>query len=124
MRLRELDASFVGEANEKGFRHLDGIDGAQGVMFQCPKCAGQCQSGEEDGRKFFIGAHYILCWFRNPINALPVPDSLDPKPGRWNAKGTGLDDLTFVPPGSVSVLLQGAGCGYHGFIRDGEATLS
>ncbi len=55
------------------------------------------------------------------------PDDLDPK-GRWTPSGTGLDDLTFVPGNparAVSVLLTNPdGCGWHGYIRDGEATLS
>src|SRR5205823_3280847 len=107
---------------------------ADGVQFQCPLCAERLANarkatgntepgtagevGEEGGRRFVRGAHYVICWFRGK-----VPDDLNPKPGRWTPSGTGLDDLTFVPgtPAlAVSVLLT-SGCGWHSFVRDGEA---
>jgi hypothetical protein len=68
-------------------------------------------------RRFVAGAHFVLCWFKDR----GVPDTQDPKPGRWNPSGTGLHDLTFVPPGAVSVLLTG-GCDWHGFVKNGDAT--
>ena len=89
---------------------VDKLEEADGVWFLCPKCfAGN------GGR---IGTHAVLCWFVGR-----VPDDVDPKPGRWTPKGTGLSDLTFVPSAgrSQSVLLTG-GCGWHGFVIDGDAT--
>ena len=140
MRLRDLNAQFVGRWHDdratggsSGYRQLgDQLDGAQGVMFQCPKCAIGKERGEEveDGvtRRFVRGAHYVICWFRNPRNAVPVPPEADPKPGRWwvEASCTGLDDLTFghgEPSMAKSVLLMG-GCDWHGFVVNGEATES
>lgn len=75
---------------------------AHGVTFQCPQCAS-------------TSGHYVICWFSG------VPPEIAPKPGRWNPAGKTLDDLTFVPPGAVSVKLNG-GCNWHGFVRDGDAT--
>lgn len=130
-RLRDLDAEFVGEWSEKSHRRLPSIEGAQGLMFQCPKCAIGKEYGEEisdaDGtrRGFWRGAHHVLCWFTNPRGAPPVPDSADPKPGRWtiSPQTTGIDDITFiVGPYSNSVLLTGAGCQWHGFVTNGDAT--
>lgn len=126
MRLSELDAEFLGKYRiEDGhvcYSRVPSLQGAQGVMFQCPKCAESCERGQEGSRRFFVGAHYIICWFAKPIGAEPVPDHADPKPGRWTPQGTGLDDLTFVPgdpPMAVSVLLT-SGCGWHGYVRNGE----
>lgn len=126
MRLRDLDAHFIGEykINSEGcatYRMVEDMRDAQGVMFQCPKCAQGKPTGEEDGRKFVAGAHSIICWFMHPINSQQVPDEASPKPGRWIAAGTGLDDLTFVGPNAASVLLTG-GCNWHGFVKNGEAT--
>lgn len=128
MRLRDLDAEFVGTAHtENGSRcytRQDSIAGAQGLIFQCPKCAEGKERGEEDGRGHFKGAHYVLCWFRNPIGAEPVPADWTPGPGRWWVEsGSTIDDITFghgVPPMAKSVLLT-AGCGWHGFVERGEA---
>lgn len=128
MRLRELGAEFIGRYRvENGHvchTRQDTLEGAQGVMFQCPKCADGLERGEEDGRQFFRGAHYVICWFRNPRGAEPVPADATPGPGRWWAEGTGLDDLTFThgePSMAKSVLLT-AGCGWHGFVENGDAT--
>ena len=82
---------------------------ADGVMFLCPKCYA------ENGGP--VGTHRVICWFVGK-----VPDDVDPKPGRWTPRGTGLSDLTFVPSEgrTQSVLLTG-GCGWHGFVVDGAA---
>jgi hypothetical protein len=85
---------------------------AQGVRFLCPACFAK------NGGK--VGTHMVVCWSRSR----GVPDDVDPKPGRWTLDGTGMDDLTLNgdPPGNArSVLLLG-GCGWHGFITNGEAT--
>lgn len=118
MNLRKLDAQFLRyvDANHNG--HVDTLEAADGVMFQCPLCAQGKETGEEDGRQFVRGAHYVICWFVGK-----APDGATPGPGRWIPSGSGLDDLTFIGPAAASVLLNG-GCGWHGFIRNGEATLS
>lgn len=124
MRLTDLDARFLGryrvEDGHACYSEVDSLDEAQGVIFQCPKCAAGCERGEEDGRRFAIGAHSVLCWFANPRTGVRVPDDADPKPGRWYAAGTSLDDLTFTGPGACSVLLT-SGCGWHGFVSNGDA---
>ncbi len=127
MRLLDLDAHFLGKYNEvdKSHYQLDSIENAQGVMFQCPKCSiGKEKSQEtKDGktRRFVKGAHYVICWFANPRNSPRVPDDASPGPGRWYFEGDSLDNLTFTGPGACSVLLT-SGCGWHGFIKNGDAT--
>lgn len=122
MRLRDLDASFVGEVNGSSSKQLSDVDGAQGIMFQCPKCAQGKEVQEKDGERFVIGVHYVLCWFSNPRNAEKVPISLAPTPGRWQFEGNSIDDITFIGPDAASVLLFG-GCSWHGFIRNGDASV-
>jgi hypothetical protein len=91
----------------KAFREVDNLADADGICFLCPKCFVDNHGS--------VGTHSVICWF-----AGRVPDDLDPRPGRWNPAGTGIDDLTFVGPGAASVLLTG-GCGWHGFVKDGRA---
>lgn len=110
MRLRDLDAELLTYLNEKEFRtDATSVAEASGVMFLCPKCY-VANNGK-------VGTHRVLCWFVGR----GVPDDIDPKPGRWNPSGTSIDDLTFVGPGAVSVLLT-SGCGWHGFVRQGDAS--
>jgi hypothetical protein len=89
---------------------VDTLAEADGVWFLCPKCY-----AEKGGA---VGTHTVICWFVGK-----VPDDIDPKPGRWTPTGTGLSDLTFVPSEgrTQSVLLTG-GCGWHGFVVNGDAT--
>jgi hypothetical protein len=107
-RLSELDARFlmVDKEDLKLMHMVESLAEADGVLFLCPKCF-----ADNNGP---IGTHSIICWFRGK-----VPDDLNPKPGRWNPSGTGLDDLTFVGPGACSVLLT-SGCNWHGHVKDGN----
>jgi hypothetical protein len=116
MRLRDLEAKFLKiksiapPAPHTVFELIDSLADAQGIQFLCPKCFA-ANGGN-------VGTHGVICWF----NGRGVPDDLDPKPGRWNPSGTGYDDLTFVGPGAVSVLMTNPkGCGWHGFVKDGNA---
>lgn len=130
MRLAKLDAQFIGHWSPTGYRRQVSIVGAQGLLFQCPACAVGKEYGEEEDpivghRGFWRGAHYIICWFRNPRDADPVPPEAVPNPGRWWITGESIEDLSFVsgePPMAHSVLLTGPGCGWHGFVTNGDAT--
>lgn len=110
MRISQLKAELIWKLDpiDLSFRSdCESIAEAQGVQFLCPKCYAE-NNGE-------VGTHAIMCWFNNR----GVPDRVQPAPGRWNAAGTTIEDLTFVGPGNVSVLLLGPGCGYHGLIEKG-----
>ncbi len=109
-KLRELEAEFLKITGDRTYQCKDvSFEEAQGVIFLCPKCF-LANSGSR-------GTHSVICWFAGK----GVPDDLHPKPGRWNPSGTGIEDLTFVEPGAVSVLLTGPGCGWHGFVKNGRA---
>lgn len=109
--LRELDAWFlkyVKEPDAVYYQQTENLAEADGVEFLCPRCF--------ENNKGEVGTHKVLCWFVGK-----VADDVFPRPGRWNPSGTGLDDLTFVQPGAVSVLLTGPGCGWHGYVQNGRA---
>lgn len=106
MRLTELNPSFVKRDDDKRFHDVTTLNEADGVMFLCPKCF--IANGGE------VGTHSVLCWSPG------VPQTTDPKPGRWNLIGTGFGDLSLVA-GSSSVKLT-QGCMWHGFVTNGEVT--
>ena len=108
-KLVDLEARLLKHEGDRSMQIVDTLAEADGIMFLCPKCF-----AENSGN---VGTHSVICWFVGK-----VPDTLNPKPGRWTPQGTGLDDLSFVPsPGlSHSVLLM-SGCNWHGFVTNGEA---
>lgn len=89
--------AFPGKRTIEGMTHAESLQDADGIRFTCPKC----------------GAHQVIVWFRGR-----VPDSATPGPGRWTATGGSFDDLTLTP----SINLSGPGCGWHGFVTNGEVT--
>jgi hypothetical protein len=114
-RLVDLKPRFLRYAPEDGreiFATVETLAEAQGIMFLCPLCF--------DRNKGSVGTHGVICWSASR----GVPAEASPKPGRWRLDGTGMHDLTLNadPPASSarSVLITG-GCGWHGFITDGEA---
>lgn len=116
MKLTELDPKFIAVVPRAdgihSHREVEAIAEAQGVRFACPLCTAR----SEDGRR---GVHDVICWSADR----GTPDDFEPGPGRWALVGTGLHDLTLDGERGKtrSVLLQG-GCGWHGFITNGEAT--
>lgn len=119
MKLTDLDARFVVLLEGgNGYGYVDTLEEADGVMFQCPKCSEGRAKGSDERRNYVLGAHYVLCWFRDR-----VPKEEPPK-GRWTPEGTGLHDLTFVagiPPEAFSVLSH-CPTNWHGYVKNGEAT--
>jgi len=109
--LRKLEAELLWQIapDFKSFRtDAPDVAHAQGIKFLCPVCF------TKNGGP--VGTHLVICWFSG------VPQKIDPRPGRWNPEGTSIDDITFVGPGAASVKLTG-GCNWHGFIKNGCATL-
>jgi hypothetical protein len=109
-RLVDLEARFI-RSTENGWRCVDDKADAQGVMFLCPKCF------TENGGS--AGTHMVVCW----SESAGAPADAVPGPGRWKMDGTSIDDLTLnadPPRGARSVALSG-GCGWHGFVTNGDA---
>lgn len=102
-----LQARFV-RRTDGGYKTVKNLADADGIMFLCPKCYRANGSS--------IGTHSILCWRPR------VGPEHRPGPGRWELTGLTLGDVTLKGAGGAgdSVHLQNH-CGWHGFIRDGEA---
>ena len=97
MKLTDLEPQLTRIAGPDRYEDVTTLQNAQGLMFECP-----------------CGGHSVLVWFRDR----GVPGSERPGPGRWQVSGSGYSDLTLSP----SVHLTGAGCGWHGFVTNGEVT--
>jgi len=115
MDLADLEPQFMRWALVDGgqvLSHVDTLAEASGIRFLCPLCFAKNHGA--------VGTHAIICWSRSR----GVPDSADPKPGRWTMEGTGYSDLTLNgdPPGRARSILLTGGCGWHGFITKGKAT--
>jgi hypothetical protein len=100
MKLTDLNPSFF-DSGGPGVYHADGtpvpLRLGVGLIFDCPcsKCG-----------------HHIGIDFNNPLDGGPP---LEPRRSRWQRTGDTLQTLTVSP----SILRHG-GCGWHGWIRDGE----
>lgn len=104
MRLVDLNPQFYGYGGE-GISDKYGNPSHErtgiGLLCDCP--CGKCGN--------LLGVP-----FANPIDGQPPPGSLGPR--GWERTGETFDTLTLSP----SILRNRAkgGCGWHGFIRNGE----
>ena len=73
-----------------------------GIWFKCP-----CPALHDEFDRVFVA-------FRNPLDGGPC---LDGSGHRWDREGESFDTLTLRP----SILRLG-GCGWHGFVTNGEVT--
>lgn len=103
MRLAELNAEFLGAGGEGIFR-ADGSPAPQrdgvGVMLDCP-----CQSC---GERLYVP-------FANPIDG---GESVEPR--GWERTGDTIETLTLRP--SIWRHPDKGGCGWHGWVTNGEVT--
>ncbi len=131
--LRDLEAKFIryeaGVAHKGHGRHLpDGtiqwggfpvdtfvqvetLAEAQGLWFLCPAC--YAKNGGN------VGTHGVRVFFHGRgvpdrgVDGEVLGKNEAGQPVRWTVvAGTGLDDLQLSP----SILLQGGGCQWHGFV--------
>lgn len=112
--LAQLEAKFIRYERRDGhefFIDVETIGEAQGVKFLCPKCFA--------ANKGPVGTHMVVCWSRSR----GVPDDVEPRPV---LTGTGIADLTLNadPPGTARSIQLTGGCGWHGFINSGRATVA
>ncbi len=100
MKLTNLDATFVRYTGRGCHQDVSTFAEANGVLFDCPKCAG-------------TNGHSVLVWFKGaPLDAVPGP-------ARWSASGSSLEDLTLSP--SVDLTSGGTRDCWHGFVTNGVA---
>jgi hypothetical protein len=84
-----------------------------GISFDCPcaTCVAQRTGNEDDD--FYLR---VFVGFSNPIDGGPPHD---PRPGaQWQRTGERFDALTLTP--SILRRKEKGGCGWHGFITNGE----
>lgn len=112
VKLTELSPKFLKLSSSKEFYKVEKIEDAQGIMFLCPLCF--ARNGKKEG------THSVICWSRSR----GVPDEQSPGPGRWKIEGTGFEDLTLNadPPNQARSVALSGGCGWHGFVTNGEAS--
>jgi uncharacterized protein DUF6527 len=93
------------------YRHpVETLAEAQGIFFLCPVCFTK--------NKGPVGTHLCEVTFSGrEVKDEDGVHGVDGKPTRWNVTGTGFIDLSTTP----SILLIG-GCGWHGYITNGEVT--
>lgn len=110
MKLTELKARFIGAGGEgifnvsaNGERTPAPERRGIGVMLDCP--CGKC------GVDLYVPFH-------NPLDGGPPVDLHGAK---WNREGDTIETLTLSP--SILRTVEKGGCGWHGFIRNGEAVL-
>jgi hypothetical protein len=123
MRLRDLNARFLKQADpaSRSVRLDDGIEGAQGVIFQCPRCAAGKEIVEEEGRRFVRGVHSVRIFFSNPFGVAVAPQEVDDNP-RWEVSGSCIDDLTLSPSVNLDLPENGPDCcRWHGWVKSGDA---
>ena len=104
--LKELNARFVGAGGE-GVFNADGSPAPQrtgvGVALDCP--CGKCDE-----------YHWLFVPFTNPIDGGPAVEHL----GRptWQRTGDTIETLTLSP--SILRSIEKGGCGWHGYIENGQ----
>lgn len=107
MKLTDLNPSFVNAGGE-GIFQIDGQPSTRrvgiGLMFTCP--CGQC---DED--------HDCYVDFANPLDGGPRHVADGPA---WTRTGDSFETLTLTP--SIHRVKEKGGCGWHGFITNGEVT--
>ena len=114
MKLTDLEPKFVRYNTHDGieYTNFEGItfNNAQGIWFLCPICF-----MKNNGP---VGTHSIDVTFKDR-GALDNQGShgTNGQPTRWTVTGSSFDDLTTQP----SILL-GGGCGWHGYITNGQVT--
>lgn len=109
--LKQLKGRLLRFYNDNlNFEEVKTLAEADGVQFICPKCFKEDPDAEYP--------HEVTLWFSS-IGKLS--EKIQGHPG-WNKSGSSLEDLTFVPPGAVSVLIK-ARCCWHGFVKNGTASI-
>ena len=117
VRLAELEPQFIRyrtlrAGGDPVFYRCDvaTLDEAQGLWFLCPVCF-QRNGGA-------VGTHLVETTFRDRgASDDEGSHGRDGTPSRWGVSGSSFEDLTLTP----SIDLGSGGCGWHGFITEGEA---
>lgn len=101
---RALNPQFPADYRMKGYRYVDTLAEADGLIFLCPLCFAKNGGA--------VGTHGVAIPFPNAPDGQYIRgrDGSTPK---WRVVGgSTLDDLQLAP----SIQLLGDGCNWHGFV--------
>lgn len=105
MKLKDLDAHFVGAGGE-GITNADGSPAPErtgvGLQFKCP-CGGKHHEYD-----------MVYVAFSNPLDG--GPPFKNPNQPTWHRTGDTIETLTLTP--SIQ-RMDPDGCRWHGFVRNG-----
>lgn len=91
--------------------YVDNLYEAQAIHFLCPVCF------RKNGGA--VGTHWVEVSFADRgVLDYQGSHNDEGKPSRWTVSGTSYHDLTTTP----SIFLKPPGCGWHGYITNGEVT--
>ncbi len=110
MKLTELEPILLKRINDKTHQTVGVLSDADGIMFLCPKCF-----AANKGRG---GTHNIICWFNGRVLT-----PMNPLTKQWNPSGSNWKAFGFDPSGEQGIKVNG-GCGWQGFIENGEVKSS
>ncbi len=85
------------------------LEEAHGLWFLCPLCF-QRNGGA-------VGTHFVMIGFAGKAPPGTMSKNKAGADTRWSVSGSRFEDLTLQP----SILLDGEGCGWHGFVTNGDA---
>ena len=92
-------------------RRVDNFADAQGIWFLCPVCFQKNEGA--------VGTHSCEVTFEGRgAKDDEGSHTLEGAPSRWAVTGSTFEDLSTHP----SIFLNGPGCGWHGYITNGEVT--
>lgn len=102
---------FVREMADRVYHvPVEAVAEAQGIMFLCPQCF-KANGGP-------VGTHAVMIAFEGRGVLDHEGSRGTDGPTRWQVSGDSLENLTTTP----SILLSPPGCGWHGYLTNGEAT--
>lgn len=114
VKLADLDPQWLRYVADGGLGHVESIDQAQGLMFLCPKCF-LANGGP-------VRTHSVIVWSRS--RGVPTRRRQGRGAGHSPALGFTISPSTAIRLATrARIDLSGtAGCQWHGFITNGEAT--
>lgn len=106
MRLTDLNPQWMGAGGDGITRDGQPVPARHGVGLLCTCPCGQC----DEYRELYVP-------FANPLDGGPSLESGHP---RWERTGDTFETLTLRP--SILRSKEKGGCGWHGYITNGEVT--
>lgn len=114
MKLTELNPQWLGAGSE-GISDAAGnpvpYRRGVGLTFDCP-CASCTEKRKQDPESAFY--HSVVVMFQNPLDGQPFGG----EHAYWKREGDTFETLTLTP--SILKNPERGGCGWHGWVKNGE----